>query len=317
MAPGGRSGLTVRVSSDLGALAEDLAARLAEPIGPVLEPELVVVPTPGIGRWLESRLSSSLGSTDGTDGICANVEFRLVGDLLERLDDRMTRRGAWSVGSMTIAALGQLLAASDDGPLARLRAIEEEVSLFGVARSAADLFDQLFRWRPDVADRWLAGDDEDPRAALLRALDDVTPTVPPHRALAVVVAALARGDDAHADLPARVHLFGADTIPGGPGMVTVLDALSQVREVHLHLVAPSTARTEALLAKAPQWARHRRSASGATRASVRCFGPGGRRAPTRRACSHSSPCASRRRSPRSQPSGQPVATTCSPGSSAT
>ena len=208
-------GLSVRVGTDLAVLADDLASGLAHPVGPALQPEFVVVPTPGIGRWLESVLSKTLGAARGNDGICANVEFRLVGDLLSRLDgDEETARDAWSVGAMTIASLGALLDSGGGGSLAALRRADDE-SVFTVARAAADLFDQLFRWRPDVADAWLIGDDEDTRAELLRELARRTSAPPPHVALRDAVARLAAGDDARVDLPQRVHVFGADTLAGG------------------------------------------------------------------------------------------------------
>jgi exodeoxyribonuclease V gamma subunit len=253
MGPRGGQGLSVRVSTDLAALAADLAQELAHPVAPVLEPELVVVPTPGIGRWLEPVLSGTLGRSVANDGICANIEFRLVGDLFARLDAKSARDGPWTVGAMTVASLGLLLGARKGGPLSRLHGEEDEVSVFTVARAAADLFDQLFRWRADVADRWLAGDDEDPRAALLRELARRAGAPPPHVALTRAVARLAAGDDTRANLPSRVHVFGADTIPGGPGMVGVLDALSQVRDVLVHLVVPSGARFDSLLASSSPW----------------------------------------------------------------
>jgi len=253
MAASGGRGLSVLVGTDLQALADDLAQRLARPVGPILEPELVVVPTPGIGRWLEHVLSRTLGAERSDDGICANVEFQLVGDLLARLDRAAVRPDAWSVGAMTVAALGALLDADRGGPLDRLVQGDDEASAFTLARSAADLFDQLIRWRPDVADRWLAGADEDPRAALLRALASRSPTPPPHVGLREAVARLAAGDDARCDLPSRVHLFGADTLAGGPMMVGVLDALGAVREVHVHLVVPSLARFDAIVATTHPW----------------------------------------------------------------
>ncbi|HEV3212742.1 MAG TPA: exodeoxyribonuclease V subunit gamma [Acidimicrobiales bacterium] len=253
MASSSARGLSIRVGTDLRVLADDLAARLACPVGPVLEPELVVVPTPGIGRWLESVLSRTLGAVSGDDGICANFEFQLVGQLLARLDHRGDpRRGGWSVGAMTVAALGILLDA-DDSLLAALRHTDDEASVFTVARAAADVFDQLFRWRPDVADRWLAGDDEDARAALLRELARRTSVPAPHVALRGAVARLATGDDGGADLPSRVHLFGADTLAGGPLMVDVLDAMSEVRDVCVHLVVPSLARFDTILGTTSPW----------------------------------------------------------------
>ncbi len=265
----GTRGLTIRVGTDLGELAGDLAARLRAPHARALEPDVVVVPTPGIGSWLELMLSTTLGAGPTGDGICANVEFLLVGDLLRRVS-AVTEQDAddWTVGSMTLAALGVLLDESEHGPLAALLDLDSP-NTYVVARAAADLFDQLFRWRPDVADAWLAGKSDDPRAALLRSLARRAHGVPPHQILELSIARLLRGEASALDLPGRVHLFGGESLGGGPRMPQVLDALGEVRDVCVHLVAPSSAWFLETLRASPQWqtappgrATKRRTANG-------------------------------------------------------
>jgi exodeoxyribonuclease V gamma subunit len=252
----GARGLTIRVGTDLGELARDLAARLAAPHGRPLEPDVVVVPTPGIGSWLESRLASTLGAGPAGDGICANVEFLLVGEVLRRVSavsEDGDGDGDWTVGAMTLAALGVLLDESEQGALASLLDLDTSPNAYVVARAAADLFDQLFRWRPDVADAWLTARTDDPRAALLRALARRTSELPPHQVLEQSIKRLLRGEDATLELPGRVHLFGGESLGGGPRMPRVLDALGEVRDVCVHLVAPSATWFLQTLRASPQW----------------------------------------------------------------
>ena len=121
---------------------------------------------------------------------------------------------------------------------------------FTVARAAADLFDQLFRWRPDVADRWLAGDDEDPRAALLRELARRADGAASARgARARRRPARRRRRRTQADLPATgARLRGGHDPRRTQAWSGVLDALSQVRDVLVHLVVPSATRFDSILA---------------------------------------------------------------------
>jgi len=266
----GTCGLTIRVGTDLAGLAQDLATRLSAPHARPLEPDVIVVPTPGIGSWLESRLSATLGAGAAGDGVCANVQFILVGDLLGRVSAVVEEpTDDWTVGAMTIAALGVLLNESARGSLASLLDLDTSPNNYVVARAAADLFDQLFRWRPDVADAWLAGKTADPRAPLLCSLARRARSAPPHQVLERSIARLLRGEDANLDLPGRVHLFGGESLGGGPRMPLVLDALGAVRDVCVHLVAPSSEWFLSTLGASPRWsstppsrATKRRSAQG-------------------------------------------------------
>jgi exodeoxyribonuclease V gamma subunit len=243
MATPSNPGLAVRYGTDLGDLADDLASRLAEsPLG-ALEAELVVVPTPGIRTWLEGRLATRLGSSGSDDGVAANVEMLFFDGLLRRVTGRAaTDPDPWTVGAMTFAAIDLLAAAPEGSALDAIGPGRRTFGLFETARGCADLFDQLFKWRPDVADDWLEGDTSDPRAALLRSLRDRTVEPPPHRSLAVSIDRLSLGGHPDLDLPSRIHLFGGDSLPGGPQIPAVLDALGTVRDVTMHVIVPAAFR---------------------------------------------------------------------------
>ena len=80
-----RAVLHIHRASRADALADALAALLAQSPDDPFAPEVVAVPTRGMERWLTQRMSAVLGARTGrADGICANVEFpsphRLVTD---------------------------------------------------------------------------------------------------------------------------------------------------------------------------------------------------------------------------------------------
>jgi len=238
-------GVRIRVGTDLASLADDLAERLARPALGVLEPEVVVVPTPGIRQWLEQRLSHSLGAIDG-DGISSNLDVLFFDGLLRRVTGRgRARDDSWATDRMALCAVELLADAPVDSPLARLRPSDGVTGLFERARGAADVFDQLFRWRPDVVEHWLADPTADPRAPLLAAIAERTSATVPSRELAETLERLEAGDDRGLDLPARLHLFGGDSLPGGPSLVSLLDALGCVRDVSMHVVVASSPRFDA------------------------------------------------------------------------
>ncbi|HEY8081408.1 MAG TPA: exodeoxyribonuclease V subunit gamma, partial [Acidimicrobiales bacterium] len=254
MAPRRGRGLSIRFDTSLVILADALSARLSSGDLGVLEPEVVVVPTRGMASWVESRLSRTLGATELGDGIFANVDTLLVGELVRRIAGR--KRGEhdpWTIGPMTIALIAALSERRADQLVGRDGQDDADSALFSTARSMAELFDRLFRWRPDVADAWLDGSTEDPRAELLRQLAARSGLPAPHRALGAALERLLDGDDAGLDLPSRVQLFGGDSLPGGAQFVAALDALGTVRDVSLHLVVPSVGWFTRRVESTPIW----------------------------------------------------------------
>ena len=61
-------GLYLHTGNRLETLLEDLVAVVQRPLPSVLQPEIVVVQSLGMGRWLSLRLAEE-------QGICANVQF--------------------------------------------------------------------------------------------------------------------------------------------------------------------------------------------------------------------------------------------------
>src|ERR671916_136393 len=94
------------------ALVDALRRLLSEPPPDPFAPEVVVVPTRGMERWLSQKLSSHLG-------ICANVEFspvrRLVSDVVAAAsgvdpadDPWVPERLAWPLLEVIDDAAGEL-----------------------------------------------------------------------------------------------------------------------------------------------------------------------------------------------------------------
>jgi len=216
-------------------LAEVVRAPLADP----LQPEVIVVQSKGMERWLAMELSSRLG-------VWANAEFPFPRRLLEQVYTTVLgeEKGAaaafeqralmWSIGAL----LPELIDAPAFEPIARYLAADPGARLrIQLAERIARVFDDYAVYRPELLLRWQRGEEQDWEALLWRAL--VARHGHGHQAVRAerLLAALERAPGAIAGLPARVCLFGIASLP--PLYLSVLSALSRHLEIHLFLLSPS------------------------------------------------------------------------------
>ncbi|WP_299056134.1 exodeoxyribonuclease V subunit gamma [uncultured Nocardioides sp.] len=262
--------LTVHHAPGTAALAEGLAALLAEPVDDPFVEEVVVVPTKGVERWLAQRLSHRLGvGARGGDGVCAGVRFlnpaSLVAMLLdrERDDPWAPDRLVWPLLETIDASLGEPwcetlsahLGHGVDGPDGELRRARR----WSVAHRLASLFASYAVQRPGLVTAWRAGDDTDGtgrpleadliwQAELWRRLLPRVGAPPPDERQATVLDRLAAGGDGLA-LPGRLSLVGHTRLPASE--VELLTSLGEHRDVHLWLPVPSAVLWDAVRAAAP------------------------------------------------------------------
>ncbi len=144
-------------SNRLEKLAEDLSLRLATDCGKsVLSPELIVVQSGGMARWLQLTLA-------GRNGICGNVKFpfpgKFVSDyvfkpLLTGHEENLLKPElqVWKI----FATLSQLIA--DNDSFSELKNYCEDdpdgLKKFGISFRIAELFEQLLVFRPDLIREW-------------------------------------------------------------------------------------------------------------------------------------------------------------------
>ncbi|KQT92031.1 exodeoxyribonuclease V subunit gamma [Marmoricola sp. Leaf446] len=247
------------------ALADGLAALLAEPPEDPFAPELVIVPARGVERWLSQRLSHRVGAAPGReDGLCAGVELRspasLVGEVLGTTEDDPWSPDAlvWPLLQVVDEAAGEPwcqtlslhLGHEHEGEERELRRGRRYATARRLARHLAAYAVQ----RPSLLTDWEAGRDTDGAEGVLDP--DLTWQPELWRRLVARVGApspvvrhrevcdaLGSGE-LDPDLPARLSLFGHTRLPVTE--VRLLAALGERREVHLWLPHPSPASWAAL-----------------------------------------------------------------------
>ncbi|WP_433755058.1 exodeoxyribonuclease V subunit gamma [Nocardia sp. CA-135398] len=243
------------------ALAEALAALLAEPLPDAFATEVVAVPAKGVERWLTQRLSTVLGVSGRSDGVAANIEFPSPGALVAEVsaaasgvrpeaDPWASERVVWTLLRVIDASLGEPWSAV----LARHLGVGEPAGhrvgrRYATAAHLAALFDSYAAQRPELIEEWAAGSDTDGagravpddllwQPELWRRLRAEVGAPSPAERLDAACARL-RDEPDLVDLPARLSLFGVTRLPSD--QLAVLSALAQRREVHLWLAHPSPA----------------------------------------------------------------------------
>src|SRR5512137_2928481 len=203
-------GLKLFTSNRLEALAGELSEILRRPLASPTVPEIILVQSRGMERWLSLEMARRLG-------ICANIRFPFPNHFVEELFSAVLpdRPGspafdpevlAWRVMRLLPRCLGgeefrSLKAYLDDD--------DRGVKRYQLSRIIARLFDQYLVYRPDMVLGWESGKDRHWQAVLWRALAAEGPGS--HRA-ARWKEALARLQgpvpEGAPPMPGRISVFG-------------------------------------------------------------------------------------------------------------
>ena len=232
-------GLILHTSNRLESLVTQLAGGLqATPASP-LQPEIVIVQSQGMARWLQLELATRLG-------VCANVQFPFPRAFVRqafRAFDPSVPESDPIHPSLVTWQLWELLpwVAREPGgePVARyLDGDVEGRKRFQLAVRIARLFDDYAVFRPDLVLRWDHGQDADWQARLWRRWRETHG----HDHAAVLRARfleqVARASQCPPGLPARVCLFGISALP--PFYVEVFEQLGKWLSIHLFLLQPAS-----------------------------------------------------------------------------
>ena len=240
--------LRLHTSNRLETLAGRLAETLRRPLHSPLQPEVVVVQSQGMARWLKLELA-------GRQGVCANCSFPFPkvfcaevlaanaagpdgGSVLDR--DLML----WEI----LRLLQELLPRPEFSPLKGYLSDPADVrKRFQLSSQIANLFDQYLVFRPDLILAWDQGrlSTADPgdkqhelwQAALWRRLHQEKPGQHPATLLKEFSEHAAKSDFKPLGVPERISIFGISALP--PSFLQVFGALGARIDVHLFLLQPS------------------------------------------------------------------------------
>ncbi len=237
------SGLYIFTSNRMEVLIERLAEMLRVPLASAMAPEIVIVQSRGMERWLSLELAR-------LNGISGNVRFPFPNSFLEAVfqavaNDGSTGPSPFDPDVLTFRIMGLIDAYSDHPDFETLRNFLAEDPAgrkrYQLSRKIADLFDQYLVFRPELIDRWEAGQIEGAnhqrwQALIWRELVRLTPGAHRVHRRRLLAAAVRSGDRGLAALPRRVFLFGVSYLPRFH--LDIFAEISRVVDVHVFCVNP-------------------------------------------------------------------------------
>ena len=235
------SGLRLIESNRLEVLSQAIAASLSEPLSSPLAPEVIVVQSRGMQRWLSMELAR-------ISGICANVSWpfpnAFVLDMFSRILPGFTQPALFEKDALTLRIMDCLPGLLGQDGFSRIRdylqADTAGMKLYQFSAMMANIFDQYVIFRPELVLRWEegkvapAGYPENWQAALWKKIIEGVDAN--HRARLKQL--FSRGL-AHTDrllLPERVSIFGISYLPAFH--LEVLKGLAGLIDVSLYCLNP-------------------------------------------------------------------------------
>jgi exodeoxyribonuclease V gamma subunit len=239
------TGLAIHISNRLEILVDGLAEGLRAASPDPLAPEIILVQSRGMQRWLSLNIAR-------INGICANTRFPFPNAFFESLyssiDPRPARENPYNTGALSFRSLGLLpdiLNQPEIRPLHRYVTQDPHpLKLFQLASRVSAVFDQYTMFRPEMTISWESGQQlaglsaEQTWQALL--WNKLTAGIEfPDRAVQHkrLIAYLHGHDPAKMALPRRLFVFGISHLPSFH--LQILDALSRHIPVAMFLLNPS------------------------------------------------------------------------------
>lgn len=219
-------------------LVEALAGVVSEPLASPFLPEMIVVQSKGLQRWLAMELSSRFG-------VWANCEYPFPNSIVWRLFKSImpekpdTAPFSPEIMRWRISAILPRLLEREE--FSRLRLYLEGdtdgLKLFQLSGKIADTFDQYTLFRPDMVLKWEKGNAGEWQEILWREVS--ASGAGPHRALIKeeFYQRIRGGDLPSGTIPERISLFGISSLPAYH--LEVFAEISRFTDVNFFLLSPT------------------------------------------------------------------------------
>jgi len=229
--------LWLHTSNRLENLAGSLAQSVRRPLRSPLAPEIIVVQSQGMARWLRLQLGEQLG-------ICSNYRFPFPRafsyEVFKAVLPGLSAEAAyepellvWRIMKQVPRLLAQPGFASLNSYLGRE---QDGRKLFQLANRIAYVFDQYLVFRPELVREWESGAGGEWQAALWREVSVPFREQHPAALQAQCIETLQRAAGPVGGLPERISVFGISALP--PSYLQILAALARHIEVSLYVLEP-------------------------------------------------------------------------------
>ena len=232
------NGLNLFMGNKMELLALEFSKIIAEPLSSALSPEVVVVQSKGMERWLSMQIARH-------NSVCANVSFpfpdSFVQDIFSAFILNVKHPSFFKVSTMTFAIMKVLPFLIAEPGFENLKLYFgnkiENNKCFQMASSIAFIFEQYLVFRPGMVLKWERGDEDNWQAQLWRKIAEIGKGYI-HRAQLqkTFLENIKNHNTKPADFPERVSVFGISYLP--PFYMQVFSALSRLIPVYIFLMNP-------------------------------------------------------------------------------
>ena len=230
-------GLTIYTSNYLEILAQQLARIVREPLSSPIFPEIIVVQSRGMERWISMELAKH-------NGICANCAFPFPNVFLQEIFKKMIPElpdeSPFDPVTMTFRTMKILPACIHLPGFESLKRYlvddPKSLKLFQISQKIADLFDQYLVFRPEMIFRWEKGKEKHWQAQLWRKLSSGKEKLHRARLRRVLLEKINKPLQEIEDFPSRVSIFGISYLP--PFHLETFIEISRLTQVNLFLMNP-------------------------------------------------------------------------------
>jgi exodeoxyribonuclease V gamma subunit len=234
--------LNIYLSNRLEILVEQLAEIIRTPLSSPLIPEIILIQSRGMERWISLELANHIG-------IWANFHFPFPNVFLQEIFKRfisdLPEPSPWDPEILTFTIMNVLPDCIDQSGFENIKTYLNEdpnhLKLFQLSEKIALTFDQYMVFRPELLFDWEAHDEtDDPdhiwQATLWRRLIKING--PKHRARLHhdLHEMLGGGSIETAGLPERISVFGISYLP--PFHLETFTAISRYTPVNFFLLNP-------------------------------------------------------------------------------
>ena len=232
-------GFHLYASNRLEILADRLASVLQRPLRSALQPEVIVVQSKGMERWLSHRLAEHFS-------VWANCRYPFPRAMIRTLFSAVVKQSEASDGfereTIAFRVMDCLSAGADRPEFSAIRRYlgdkPDQQKVYQLAVRIAEAFDGYIVFRPEMILAWERGEQNHWQAELWRAIAGKAVLDHAARQREQFVDALRSGQmSASQRLPERISVFGISYLP--PFYLEVLSVAAQYCEVHLCLLVVS------------------------------------------------------------------------------
>ncbi len=230
-------GLRLYNSNRLEILADKLAEVLSKPVSSPIEPEVIVVQSKGMEKWVSLQMAQR-------HGICANCRFpfpnAFIHEVFRNVFLDLPERSPFDPKIVTWRIMKLLPSCITRPGFENLKSylggIGENLKRFQLSERIADTFDQYLLFRPQMIFRWERGQEDHWQAVLWREMVKEAGKI--HRAALGndFIEAIKKYPAGLKCFPERISVFGISALPRFH--IQILATIARFSQVNLFLMNP-------------------------------------------------------------------------------